>query len=425
MIVIGGGWGGLTTGAILAHNGLEVELLEATGHLGGRSAYDRKDGFIVDYGIHINGYESAGPAARALREIGHEIEFLHYGKPLLYVDDEFTRLPTGTGSFLGSRKISHADKLIIGHGIRRLFVARTDRIADTPLGEHIPGRDRKAVRDFYGILSSVGLITPDIETASSGEFTKFLRRAMTARHQVSYPVGGCSQINDALEGGIRKSGRISLNSRVRFLDIRNGKVASVKVHDDELKAAAVVLAVPVQKLPGLVGDALGDEYKQKCASLVPTAGISIDLCLDRMVSDIDSFFITADPISMGQFTSNIDPSTAPGGKQLATFFYPLPLEVLEDRRRADVEHKRFVELIERMFPGIFDRVEWERVLRLKMVDGFEPRVGQTPRDRPATLVDGASNLFLSGDCVGVEGKGGDVAFTAGIAAAKAVLEYLE
>jgi phytoene dehydrogenase-like protein len=425
VLVIGAGWGGLTTAAILAHNGLEVRVLEATGHLGGRSACDLKDGFIVDYGIHINGYESAGPAARALREVGHEIDFLLYGRPLLYVDREFITLPTGTSSFLASSHLSFADKMIIGHGVRRLIVARTDRIADKPLKDVIPGAKREAVVDFYSILSSIGLISPDIEVASAGEFSKFLRRAMKARHQVSYPRGGTGQINDALAAKVKESGTISLNSRVKALEFQNGKVRSVKVHDEYLEAAAVVLAVPVQKLGDLVGDALSADFKRKCASLIPTAGLSLDLCLDKPVSDIDSFFITADPITMGQLTSNIDPSTAPEGKQLATFFCPLRGEVLEDHARLDAESKRFMTLIEEMFPGIMDHVEWERMLKLKMVDGFEPRVGQTPRDRPGVRVDGADNLFLSGDCLGVEGKGGDVAFTSGIEAAHAVLDFFK
>jgi phytoene dehydrogenase-like protein len=425
VIVIGGGWGGLTTAAILAHNGLEVQLLEATGHLGGRSACDHKDGFIVDYGIHIITYAYEGPAAKALREIGYDIEFLRYGKPQLYVDGEFSQMPTGVSSFLGSHKLSFADKMIIGHGVRRLITANTAKIADKPLGAAIPGSKRQAVRDFFGILSSMGLIAPDIELASAGEFSKFLRRAMRAREQISYPRGGSAQINDALADKIRESGTICLNSRVKELQIEGGKVKSLKVHDEELKARAIVLAVPVQKLPELAGEALDPDFKKRCASLIPTAGISIDLCLDEIVSDMDSCFITADPITMGQFTSNIDPSTAPEGKQLATFFYTLPLDVLDDRAALDAEQKRFVELIEEMFPGIMDHVEWERVLRLKMVDGFEPRVGQTDKDRPGVRVEGVDNLFLSGDCVGVKGKGGDVAFTSGVEAAHAVLDFLK
>ena len=71
-----------------------------------------------------------------------------------------------------------------------------------------------------------------------------------------------------------------------------------------------------------------------------------------------------------------------------------------------------------------DKVIWQRILSLKMVDGFEPRVGQTMKDRPPVAVPGCENLFLAGDGVGVPGQGGDVAFKSGCEAASLVLEHL-
>lgn len=424
VIVIGAGWGGLTAGAILAHNGLEVKVFESTGHIGGRSALDRKDGFLVDYGIHIISYGSAGPAAKALREIGHEMDFALYGHPKLFVDNEFIPLPTGPPSFLSSNYLSWADKMIIGHGVRRLLMANTGKIADIPLIEKIPGRRRQTVRDFFRILSFMGLVTPDIEIASAGEFSMFLRRAMKASVQVSYPRGGCAQINEALATKIRESGEIALNSRAKELAVEGGGLR-VKVHDETFEARAVVYAAPVQKLGDIARKALPAEFLKSCASLRPAAGISIDLCLSEPVSDLDSFVVTLDPITVGQFTSNIDATTAPEGKQLATFFMPLALETLDDRGALDAEQKRLIAVMEAMFPGIMDKAEWERVLRLRMVDGFEPRVGQSPKDRPPVSMEGVDGLFFAGDCVGVPGKSGDVAFASGRAAAHAVLEYLK
>lgn len=425
VIVVGAGWAGLTAGAILARNGLQVQVLEATGHIGGRSACDRKDGFIVDYGIHIITYASAGAAARALREIGYEIEFLPYGKPLIFMDGEFSLMPTGVSSFLGSNKLSFADKMIIGHGVRRLIVSRTSSIADVPLLKAIPGAGRESVRDFYRILSALGLVTPDIEVASAGEFAKFLRRAMKAREQLAYPRGGSGQINEALAKKIRSSGEISLNSRVKALNVEDGRVRSVTVKDERLEARAVIFAAPAQKLPELAGESLTEDFARKCNSLIPVSGISLDLCLSRSVSDINSAFISADPIVLGQFTSNIDPSTAPAGKQLATFFRPVPCATMDDSAALDEMHGGLVSHVETMFPGIMDQVEWERVLKLKVVDGFEPRVGQTAKDRPPVRVPGIDNLFLAGDTVGIEGRSGDVAFSSGAQVAHQILEFLE
>lgn len=423
-IVVGAGYGGLTAAAVLAHNGVEVELLEATGHLGGRAAYDRKDGFLVDYGIHANRFASEGAAAAALREIGHEIEFLSMGESKLYRDGTFMTLPTGVPQLLKSEFLSPADKgIMVGNMLRLVLVG--GKKVDVSLDSAVWGGKRKEVAGVLRILSGIGLVSPDITNTSTGDFATFLKRALRAKENVGYPVGGTSQIIDALSEKIEQSGKISLNSRAKGLTTEGGKVTAVKVKDREIMCKAVVLAVPVQKLRGIARGVLSKEFLDRCGSMVPTAGISVDLCLKDKVSDIDGLIVTSDPITMGQFTSNVDPQTAPEGKQLATFYYPLPADEMNDRDVVQIEEKRFMSLLEEMFPGIMNLVDWQRILRLKMVDGFEPRVGQTAKDRPGIKAPGADNLFLAGDTISAEGSGGDVAFNSAVNAARRALEYLK
>lgn len=424
VIVIGAGWGGLTAAAILAHNGIDVLVLESTGHIGGRSACDIKDGFIVDYGIHIISYAQQGACAAAFREIGRELDLLPIPRPQVYRENGLTEMPTGVGSFLGAQYLSFADKMIIGHGVRKLIEGRNARLSDIALSDFLPGKNREAVRNFFSLLATMGLVCPFLDVASAGELSKFLRKAMSSKEKISYPRGGMRQINEGFADEIRKSGEIRLNSRVKSIKVDGAKAVTLKSHEDDLSAKAVIFAAPVQKLPELVDGDLPVDYRQRCRSLQPTAGISMDLCLNKVVSDLDACFITEPPVMIGQFTSNIDPSTAPEGKQLGTFFYPLRLPRMDDRAALEVEQKRFMDTLEKMFPGMMESIEWQRVLRMKMVDGFEPRVGQTQKDRPGTRVPGVDNFFLAGDCVGVRGKGGDVAFNAGIEAAHAVLDHL-
>jgi thioredoxin reductase len=98
---------------------------------------------------------------------------------------------------------------------------------------------------------------------------------------------------------------------------------------------------------------------------------------------------------------------------------------MEDRDTIEAEEKRLMVLLDEMFPGMMEKVEWERVLKLKMVDGFEPRVGQTAKDRPGSNVPGTDNLFLAGDVVAGPGNGGDVAFATGVEAAQSAMAYLK
>lgn len=424
VIVIGAGYGGLTAAAILAHNGVEVEVLEATGHLGGRAAFDRKGGFLVDYGIHANRYGRQGAAASALREIGHEIDFLPVGEPLTYRDSSFMPFPTGVLQFFKSKYLSRMDKAVVISDMLRLSVTGNLRKADVPVDEVIRGTGRAEVNSLFKLLSGTGLVSPDISVTSAVAFAAFIRRALKAKVSAAYPRRGTSQIIEALSSAIEKSGNITTGSRVSSLNVKGGKVTGVRGKEEEFRSRAVVLAVPLQGLAGMVGDGLSDEFLEKCSSIAPTAGISMDLCLSEKVSDIDGFMITPDPATWGLFTSNVDPETAPDGKQLATWYYPLPVAKMDDRVFMESEEKRLKAIVNEMFPGIMDKVEWERVLRLKMVDGFEPRVGQTAKDRPGTRAPGVENLFLAGDVVSAPGSGGDVAFASGSRAAREVLSYL-
>ncbi|MDD5748261.1 MAG: FAD-dependent oxidoreductase [Actinomycetota bacterium] len=428
VIVIGAGYGGLTTSAILSHDGVEVELLESTGHLGGRATYDRKDGFLVDYGLHEHPYGRHGEAAAAFREIGHEIDFIRPGRTQIYVEGEFEPMTASVSSapstFLKNKPLSFYDKYLISRSVRKIFRKKDERLAELSIAQMIGGTKRENVREFLRLLSNFTLAATDIETASALELKKWFRRMIKAKGNTLFPRSGTSQIIETLASKTKETGKISLNSRVKAIQFEGNKAKSVQVKDKTLEAKAFVFAVPVQKLPELVSESLESDYLNSCTSIIPTSGISLDLCLDRVLSEIDGIILSVDPMTMGQFTSNIDPECAPAGKQLATFFMPLPYSLITKNKEIESEKKRFLELIESMFPGIFEHVLWERLLVLKMVDGFEPRVGQTEEERPKTRVPGVENLFLSGDTVGVPGKGGDVAFRSGVEAAKAVLDYL-
>lgn len=347
------------------------------------------------------------------------------GEPQLWRNGSFIDLPTGVPEFLKAKFLSLGDKAVMIGNMLRLVLASPDKKADVPLQQSLWGTGRPEIGPLFRLLSGIGLVAPDISTTSAGEFAKFLKKALKAKETVGYPRGGTSQIIEALSKKIEEKGTITLNSKVKALDFSAGKLTGVKVKEDVLEAGAVVFAVPLQKLPELAGDGIGDPLARKCESIVPTAGISMDLCLSGKVSDIDGLIVTPDPVTMGQFTSNVDPTTAPEGKQLATWYYPLPVGMMDDRDAVEAEERRLVAMLDEMFSGIMDRVEWERTLRLKMVDGFEPRAGQTAKDRPEVRVTGVENMFLAGDCVAAQGNGGDVAFASAVEAARGVMAYLK
>jgi hypothetical protein len=208
--------------------------------------------------------------------------------------------------------------------------------------------------------------------------------------------------------------------------LKKGLVNQVKTDSATYTALAVVSSIPVQGIPDLFGGKdLPIKFVKQARELVPTAGISMDIGLKEAVSDKDGLLVTSEPLSMGQFTSNIDPDMAPEGKQLLSWYYPLPLPWVKNADKMEREEGVLRDLLQEMFPAIWESVDWERTMRMTMVDGFLPRPGQTRADRPGFTIPSIDNFFLCGDTTRAEGTGGDTAFNSAIHVSRLVDDYLE
>ncbi|MBI4550781.1 MAG: NAD(P)-binding protein, partial [Candidatus Latescibacteria bacterium] len=86
VIIIGGGLGGLTTGALLAHHGQRVLVLEQHGQLGGRARAEEQNGFLLGAGPSFTPQTTHSPCAEILRKIGQSIPFVETRRPLCWVD---------------------------------------------------------------------------------------------------------------------------------------------------------------------------------------------------------------------------------------------------------------------------------------------------------------------------------------------------
>ena len=69
-IIIGSGVGGSAVGALLAHTGWKVLILEKNKVVGGRCTSYEKDGFIIDLGVHLFGVGSKGSLGDICRAVG-------------------------------------------------------------------------------------------------------------------------------------------------------------------------------------------------------------------------------------------------------------------------------------------------------------------------------------------------------------------
>jgi phytoene desaturase len=426
VIVIGGGYAGLSVGAILAHNGYRVLLLERSKLLGGRASFTKRDGYTVEYGLHANRFGPQGAAAAVFRRIEKELKFIEPGEPELWKDGAFYPVPNSTGKIMRSPLLSFGSRLKMARYMGKLVLGNPSKKYDESMEDLTAKLSSSEVLELLRVLSGIGIIAPDLRYASVGEFAAFLKKALRSKMKVGYPKGGTRQIIEGLSEEVEENGQIVTGSRVSKLLIKKGLVTQVKTETNTYSADVVISAIPLQHVPDLFGGKdLPIKLVKKAREMVPTAGITFDVGLKEKVSDQNGLLVTADPISMGQFTSNIDPDMAPEGKQLLSWYYPLPQQWIRNGEKMQREEERLRDLLDSMYPGIWDSLDWERVMHLPMVDGFLPKPGQTRADRPGFTISSIENFFMCGDSTSAEGSGGDTAFNSAIHVAGMARKYLE
>ncbi len=427
VIVIGAGLGGLGAGAILARAGHEVRLLERAPFLGGRIRVEERNGCLIDYGIHISRFQNKGRYAAAVKAAGGSPVFIKPGEPLAFKNGRMTKIPRGPLGFMETEIMSPSSKMRIGFMILRMILRNQRDYTEKSLGEivaaHNPPPD---IMEMINIFAQSALACPDVNKLAAKEVKQFMQGAISsAIHLFGYPKGGYKTYIDLMRKRIESHGEILTRTKVEKVIVRDGKAVGVEAGGETYTARAVVCNAPFQNVLDII-DArhLGPELADYARRVEPTSGIVLDFILNRPVSKLASIVMTSEPATMGCMISNMDPSLAPHGKQLGTWFQFVPYEKTKDREYIKRESEGLIELVGKMFPGIWEACEWKRTITAPLVDGAMLKVGQTWTERAPLVAPKAENLFFVGDTTCGVGCGGDIALDSAVRVSKLADKYL-
>ncbi|MBI1976621.1 MAG: FAD-dependent oxidoreductase, partial [Candidatus Omnitrophica bacterium] len=305
IIVIGGGFAGLTAAVALTQRGKKVTLLERRNALGGRARSFYYDSGEVDNGQHVflGCYRNT---LQFLKTIGAE-ENLFFQEPLhlrfrqrggIESSLKCPRLPSPWHLLIGLwnfQRLRFRDKWNVWRVVGAGFKPAPTRDARRPAPGSLTvtewliqlGQSPLARASLWDPLV-IAALNESPDRASASSFLKVLREAFASPDdgRIGLATGGLSQLYaEPAYRWLREHGaRVQLNTNVEAIECRGNEVTELALTNGErLTAPFYVSAIPPRDLLSILPERMiqSDHALQNLHSLKASPILSMNLWLDR------------------------------------------------------------------------------------------------------------------------------------------------
>ena len=420
VVIVGGGFAGLSAAYTLMKRGITPLVLEARERAGGRGMGERVDGFSLDTGAFVftATYDTAFrlceelglPLVRSTMKFGH----LRGGRWVTTTPDQ------SLWNFIRHARAAAAMGFLSPSGLRSGFrvmrqihreapymsFAGDSRLAelddDESFGDYL---DRLGVPEKLRVSLSgpLKMVLGDPAPAGQALMRAYIGETMLSGGRVSMPERGIGSLSEALAEYCSDAIRVS--TPARRIVVSDGEVRGVVVEGETIEADAVICAVPGTKVVDLIPD-LPAATRRALGTVSYSTGCRVVIGLDRpplAPGWHGALYPEDDDAPLLLDRSVFLPSCAPPGKSI------LDLLIGRDRARElipldDDEIKReLLRAARRNAPpgsalpgddeGLFYRVyRWDEALCMG-----EPGMLAAAAEIPGQLAGSIRNLFLAGD----------------------------
>ena len=429
VVIVGGGFAGLSAAYTLMKRGITPLLLEAEDRAGGRGKGEKVDGFSLDMGAFVftSTYDTA---FRLCGELGlplvpSTMKFGHYrkGRWVTTTPDQSlwnfirhvrTAITMGFLSPAGMRS---------GYKVMREIHSQATYMSfagDSPLAEI---DDDESFGDYLerlrvpedlqvSLRAPLDMILGDPMPAGQALMRAYIGETMLHSGRVYMPERGIGSLSEALANAC--SDVIRISTPVRRIVVADGTVTGVVVDGETIEADAVICAVPGTKVPDLIPE-LPEETRRALRAVSYSTGCRVVIGLDHPPLPPGwhgALYPEDDDTPLLLNRTAFLPACAPPGKSI------LDLLIGRDRAREliplnDEEIKReLLGAARRKAPpgsalpaddeGLFYRVyRWEEALCMG-----EPGMLAAMADVPRQIAGSIDNLVLAGDYMRVPSVNG-------------------
>ena len=445
VVIVGGGFAGLSASYELKKRGIAPILLEAKDRAGGRGIGERVDGFSVDNGAFVF-TATYDTAFRICGELGlplveSQMIFGHHrnGRWVTTTPDQSIRnfirqLPAALAmGFLSPSGLRAGSKVMrqIYRQKEYLSFASDSRLAeiddDETYGDYL---DRHKVPDKVRVSLSgpLKMVLGDAEPASQALMRAYIGETVLSGGKVYMPERGIGSLSEALAAAC--SDAIRPSATARRIVVEDGAATGVVVDGQTIEADAVICAVPGTKVSHLIPE-LPAETHAALSMVSYSTGCRVVIGLDHPPLPVGwhgAIYPEDDDTPLMMDRTTLLPACAPAGKSI------LDLLIGLDRAKEligldDEEVKRqMLGAARRNAPpgsalpgddeGLFYRVyRWEEALCMGK-PGMLPEMAKIPGQLEGNI----DNLFLAGDYMGIPSVNG--ALSSGHHAATRVADLL-
>ena len=302
--IIGGGLAGLAAASVLCEADVDVEILEANRHLGGRagSFIDPTTGDLVDHCQHV----AMGCCAAFLdfcQRTGIEQHFrrdenLYFFSPEGIRNDfrasRWLPAPLHLGpAMMRLGYLSWREKLSIALALLALGRWHEEEDSSSPtIGQWLRrrGQSQRVIDRFWSVVL-VSALGESVDRASLSAAQKIFVDGFLSHRDAYHVLVPQAPLGEIYEAGVarwlREQGvRISLESRIERLETHNGRVQHVVLPDGNIEFDAYILAVPWQGLPKLLSADTIAKVCPQVESIEASPITSIHLWYDRAITSL-------------------------------------------------------------------------------------------------------------------------------------------